>query len=254
MSMQKRLTVVLFCLIAISPNLFSQVVLQGIVTDNGGEYLGNVAEPIVNALVTITDQTDPIRTFSTHTDDQGNYAIQITQTGVDGESSINPGDFRLLQNYPNPFNPSTVIGYQLTRPSHIRIEIYNVLGRKIKTLLDGFESSGSGQIIWYATDDYNQGVPAGLYIYSLQAGDVRLNRKMLLIDGHQGDSRLVLPNAMGKDGSNHRCLSKTMSNQYQLQVTGENIETYEQQDLVITENTVLDITVYRTVTDIDGNV
>jgi uncharacterized protein (TIGR02145 family) len=45
-----------------------------------------------------------------------------------------------------------------------------------------------------------------------------------------------------------------MSNQYQLQVTGENIETYEQQDLVITENTVLDITVYRTVTDIDGNV
>jgi len=215
----KHFMIASMCFLSTSRILFSQIILQGTVTDNGGEYLGNGVEPVANALVTLTDQADPGRTFNTHTDDHGKYSIQITQTGIDEEPSGNPGDFRLIQNYPNPFNPSTVIGYQLTRPSHVRIEIYNVLGRKIKTLLDGFESSGSGQISWYATDDHQQGVPAGLYIYSLHAGNVRLNRKMLLIDGHQG----VTSRAMGKDGSNQRGLNKPMSNQYQLRVTGENI-------------------------------
>ena len=124
MSIQKYITVVSFCILVLSHNLFSQIVLQGTVTDNGAEYLGSGADPVADALVTVTDQEDTNRTFSSYTDEQGHYSIAITQTSVDDDPSVFPGAFRLLQNYPNPFNPSTVIGYELSKPAHISIEIY----------------------------------------------------------------------------------------------------------------------------------
>jgi uncharacterized protein (TIGR02145 family) len=243
------------CLMLLAQNLFSQIVLQGTVTDNGGEYLGNGAETAVNALVTVTDQADAGRTFSAQTDDQGNYAIQITQTGVVMDPSVNPCDLSLLQNYPNPFNPSTVIVYQLTHPSHIHIEIYNVLGRKIKTLFDGFQNS-SGHVVWNATDDNNRGVPAGLYIYSIHAGNVSINKKMVLIDGQQDQIKAKPSQATGSvtEVQHQTVLRNTISDQYTLQVTGVDIAPYEQQNLEITGNLTVDITVSRTVTDMDGNV
>ena len=163
---------------------FSQTILQGTITDNGAEYLGSGVEPVTGALVTVTDQADTSHTFSTKTNELGLYTIEITQTSVDENPFVAPGDFRLLQNYPNPFNPSTVIGYEMREPSHIAIEIYNVLGQKIKTLLDGFQSS-SGQVMWDGTKNIGHGVPSGLYIYFLKAEEKRVNKKMLLIDGNQ---------------------------------------------------------------------
>jgi uncharacterized protein (TIGR02145 family) len=233
--------------------LFSQIVLQGTVRDNGGEYLGSGAEPVVNALVTLTDQSDAGRYFNAYTNEQGQYNIQITQTGIDDDPSATPGHFRLLQNYPNPFNPSTVIGYELSQPCRVTIDIYNVLGRKIKTLLDGFQTS-SGRVVWNATDANNQGVPAGLYICSMKAGDVRINRKMLLIDGQKGNAPAAPIIQSGFVITGSVALNKQMSDQYILQVTGDDIETYEQQNLEITEDMNLDVTVTRTITDIDGNV
>ena len=91
------------------------------VTDNG-------SEPVANALVTLTDQADANRTFSSYTNEQGEYEIQISATSFDDHDSNIPGHFNLLQNYPNPFNPSTVIGYELAKPASISLEIYNVLG------------------------------------------------------------------------------------------------------------------------------
>ena len=241
------------CFLLPSQTIFPQIVLQGTVRDNGGEYLGSGAEAVVKALVAVTDQADPGRTFSTSTDEQGQYTIQITQTGVDDGPSTTPGHFRLLQNYPNPFNPSTVICYELSQPCRVTIDIYNILGQKIKTLLDGFQGS-SGQVVWYAKDANNQGVPAGLYIYSMKAGDVRINRKMLLIDGQQGNapSAPVIQSGSAITGSDP--LNKQMSDQYTLQVIGDDIETYERQNLEINGDMNFDVTVTRTVTDIDGNV
>jgi uncharacterized protein (TIGR02145 family) len=249
----KRISVIILIYFLLTVYLFSQIILQGKVTDNGSEYLGGGAERVENALVALIDQEDQGRIFSDYTDNNGIYTIEIMPSNVDDGSAIHPAGFRLLQNYPNPFNPSTVIGYQLPRPSHIRLEIYDILGRKIKTLLDGFESGGFGQIIWDATNDLNQGVSAGMYIYSMQVGSVRINKKMLLIDGNQGGSSFAISKAVGKDGTIQRVLSRPVSNQYLLIVTGENIETYLQFNLMIIENTVHNIMVYRTVTDIDSN-
>jgi len=79
MDNRKHFMIASLCFLSTARFLFSQIVLQGTVRDNGGEYLGSVAEPVVNALVTVTDQSDAGRTFSTSTDEQGQYTIQITQ-------------------------------------------------------------------------------------------------------------------------------------------------------------------------------
>ncbi len=248
----KSFSLFVLILLFLSQSSFTQTVLQGTVTDNGTEYLGNGAEPVAGALVTLTDQADTNRTFSTYTDELGYYSIEITQTFVDDNPSVKPCIFRLLQNYPNPFNPSTVIGYELSQSTHISIEIYNVLGQKVKTLFDGLRST-SGQVIWNGTNNMGLGVPAGLYIYSMKAGEKRVNRKMLLIDGHQGRINTpASPSFCPKHSSNSE-LQKQLSNQYMLTVTGDNIASYEQQDLEILASIIIDITVNRTVTDIDGN-
>jgi uncharacterized protein (TIGR02145 family) len=239
--------IITFCLFTLSQTLFSQITLQGIITDNG-------TEPVHNALVKITDQADTNRTFNDYSNEQGEYSIQITSTSIDNKNLNNPDHFTLLQNYPNPFNPSTVISYEITQPAVISIEIYNVLGQKIKTLLDKYLTTRSGQVIWDATNDLGQGVSAGVYIYSLKTNNIRINKKMLLIDGQYSNTNGIISNTTENNVYIQNSLNKQMSNQYTLQVTGNNIETYKQQNLEITSNMTLDIIVIRTVTDKDGNV
>lgn len=251
---QKYFSLVTLCFMLLFQNLFSQIIFQGTVTDNGGEYLGKGAKPVVNALVTLRDEADTNRSFSAYTNVQGQYEIQITETGVDDIHSQPPEAFNLLQNYPNPFNPSTVIGYNLSQAAHIRIEIYNVMGQKIKTLLKGIQPRGRGQIIWDGTDNGYRGVSAGVYIYSLSAEGIRISRKMLLLDGHQNYSNMAKSQTLLTDVPGPVVLDIQTSDQYTLQITGDDIKPHEEQNLTIADNMVHDVTVYRTLTDIEGNV
>ena len=245
---RKNFAVVAFGLLVFGHSLFAQIVLEGVVTDTG-------AEPVENALVLLIDMTDANRTFSDYTDAQGRYTIQITGTAVDDILFSNPADFRLFQNYPNPFNPSTVIAFELPRPADIRIEIYNVLGQRIRTLFDGFHSERKGRIVWDATDNSGQGVPAGVYIYTLNAQGINNHKKMLLLDGHGGDSQSPPSQPEGRDGRHQTVSNKKISDRYLFRITGNDILTYERLNLEITANMVHDVTVIRagTVTDIDGN-
>lgn len=251
---RKYFSLLTICFMLLAQNLFSQIVLEGVVTDNGAEYLGNGTEPVVGALVTVTDQADTLQTFTAYTNDQGQYSIEIPTTGVDNPDGKSPGSFTLHQNYPNPFNPSTVIGYELNNPSHITIEIYNVIGQKIRTLLDGYQTAGPGQVIWDATNDLGHGVPAGVYVYSLREEGVNINKKMLLIDGQQGSAHTATSYITEGNISDVHVVKKHLSDQYTLTVTGTDIAPYEQQDVEITGSMTVDVTVTRTVTDIDGNV
>ncbi len=250
-----RRTPVLFFLIVIvllNQLLYSQTKIQGTVIDNGAEHLGRGAEPVAGALVTITDQADSNRTFSGYTDDRGRYAIEITPTAVREDALLNPGTFRLLQNYPNPFNPSTVIRYEVVQPTRLSIEIYNVLGQKIKTLLSGVQRN-SGRVIWHGTDDRGRGVPAGCYIYSMRASGKRVNRKMLLIDGGKSASSAVLTSS-ARDPVEKTILHKPLTGRYTLTINRDGIAPYQQRDVEISGDSTVDVMVYRTLTDIDGNV
>ena len=91
-------------------------------------------------------------------------------------ASSQPSDFVFNAPYPNPFNPTTVVSYQLSVNSNVNLSIYDIMGREVATLVDGFESAGAHQIVFDGT-----GMSSGVYFAVLQAGDFRGTRKMLLV-------------------------------------------------------------------------
>ncbi len=110
------------------------------------------------------------------------FKITVTSsTGVEEENSQFPKELQLHQNYPNPFNPSTVISYQLSASSNVTLTIYNVLGQKIKTLVNSFQSAGEHTIIWNATDNSNNPVSSGVYFYKMETNETSIQKKMILI-------------------------------------------------------------------------
>jgi N-acetylneuraminic acid mutarotase len=95
---------------------------------------------------------------------------------VEQLSPTAPKTFRLEQNYPNPFNPSTTIRYQLPVASEVKLEVYDVLGKKIATLVNERQSAGSYQVVWNAS-----GLSSGTYFYRLQAGTFVETKKMIMV-------------------------------------------------------------------------
>jgi len=100
---------------------------------------------------------------------------------VQKETGDLPVDFALRQNYPNPFNPTTSIGFQVPAPSNVRLVVYNVLGRSVKTLLDKEFPRGTYTVTWDGTDESGRPAASGVYLYRLESADVSLSRKMVLL-------------------------------------------------------------------------
>lgn len=84
----------------------------------------------------------------------------------------------MRQNYPNPFNPSTVISYQLANSSDVQLQVYDMLGREIGTLVNEFQPAGNHSV---QLSDFSAQLPSGVYIYTLKAGDFIKSNKMTLI-------------------------------------------------------------------------
>ncbi|HIB31966.1 MAG TPA: T9SS type A sorting domain-containing protein, partial [Candidatus Marinimicrobia bacterium] len=92
-----------------------------------------------------------------------------------------PMEFALQQNYPNPFNPSTQVRYALPEEAYVVLTIYDMMGRKVRTLVNGVEPAGYQSVLWNATSNLGLPVSAGVYICTIQAGDHRQNMKMILL-------------------------------------------------------------------------
>ncbi len=92
-----------------------------------------------------------------------------------------PKKFAVYQNFPNPFNPTTTIRFELPKPEHVRIEIYNVLGQKIRTLLDKPVEAGYHAIQWDSRNDNGVPVSSGIYYYRITAGQHVAVKKMALL-------------------------------------------------------------------------
>ena len=96
-------------------------------------------------------------------------------------NSQTPVQFSLQQNYPNPFNPSTSIEYALPIDGYVTLQIYNSMGEVVKNLVNDFQSQGYKSVRWNAENNKGQKVGAGLYIYTIKAGNNKQTRKMLLL-------------------------------------------------------------------------
>ena len=96
-------------------------------------------------------------------------------------NSLVPTDYSLSQNYPNPFNPSTIISFSLPSDNHTILNIYDISGKLINTLLDKNMKSGYHNISWDGKDLYGQEVSTGAYVYTLYTNDMSLSGKMILL-------------------------------------------------------------------------
>jgi len=109
----------------------------------------------------------------------GEFVLENTVLSIDGK--IIPKMFALYQNYPNPFNPVTSLQYDLPEDGLVNITIYDMMGRKVKTLVNSSQTAGYKSIRWNTTNDRNEPVSAGLYLYTIQAGEFRQTKKMVLL-------------------------------------------------------------------------
>jgi len=105
-----------------------------------------------------------------------------THTKVDRQpNTSSPNKFELSQNVPNPFNPTTEIRFSVSKQTHVSLEIYNLMGQKIATLMDAKKYPGRYAISWDGKNRNGCAVSSGVYFYRLQAGDFNATMKMLLI-------------------------------------------------------------------------
>ncbi len=109
------------------------------------------------------------------------FVTSVDEDGPKPISSTIPSDYKLEQNYPNPFNPSTTINYDLTKSSAVRLDIYNIIGQKVRTLINDVQSAGSWKVVWNGNDDFGVSVASGVYFYRLATPNVVLTRKMVLM-------------------------------------------------------------------------
>ena len=141
-------------------------------------------QPVADAQVQLFDLTNLRRGAIARamTDGTGYFALPLAApTG-----RALPARFALGPNYPNPFNPSTIIPYQLAASSQVRLEVFNLLGQRIATLVDEARPAGFHTATWHATDGSGRAVAAGVYIYRMTVGEERQTGRMVLIDGQAG--------------------------------------------------------------------
>ncbi len=133
-------------------------------TENDGEYEWSVPTNLDSSSaykIKIASKSDTtIYDFS-----DSSFTIK-TETGVRGEPLI-PLTTQLHPNYPNPFNPETIIKYQLSEPGDVRLEVYDLMGRKVKTLVNTRKKPGYYEVVWNGRDYSGHRVASGIYIYSI---------------------------------------------------------------------------------------
>lgn len=117
---------------------------------------------------------------------QPNLSLRFTTIVPDGytgadHDGVPPVALELGQNYPNPFNPETTIGFGLPEAGHVRLEIYNVLGQRIRTLVDDNRPAGQHEVVWHGDSQDGHPVGSGIYLYRITTGGKTVTRRMVLM-------------------------------------------------------------------------
>jgi len=143
---------------------------------------------VIDSYFLIVDDVVCVVYYMTNSSFYGNILYQMffdlildilefnNSSGATPKSAYEPINFKLNQNYPNPFNDNTIINYSIAKPSHIKLEIYDSTGRKVKTLFDKYHDVGNYSITFDAS-----GLSSGVYIYRLLNNEGYKSHQMLLI-------------------------------------------------------------------------
>ena len=111
---------------------------------------------------------------------EGNTVL-LTKNPSDPGGAIVPTSYSLGQNFPNPFNPSTTMAYSLKTAGHVRLDIFNILGQNVCTLVDEYQDANNYTKLWDGRDDNGNVVASGIYMYRIKSGDFTDIKKMVLM-------------------------------------------------------------------------
>jgi glucuronoarabinoxylan endo-1,4-beta-xylanase len=142
------------------------------------------------ASVTFFDKSDTTKKTSVLTDTAGRYSINLL-TSV-AQTDPRPAKLELEQNYPNPFASTTSISYKLSAPADVKMTVYDILGREIRTFVMGDQSAGGHGVLWDGRNSVGEVVSKGVYFCRLQAKGETQFRKMIFGVGETNNAGLVL--------------------------------------------------------------
>ena len=147
---------------------------------------GHLAQPLIDgeiSSVTLDWNVHAHDGYETTAASGGPRAITVDVSAVLSsikEASL-PKEFALHNNYPNPFNPVTNIAFDLPEASEVILEIYNISGQRVRTLVNKQYQAGRHMVQWSATNDFGQSVASGMYLYRIQAGSFVSHKKLVLM-------------------------------------------------------------------------
>ena len=135
--------------------------------------------------VSVRPRSFPLWYGTAYYDDFAVNGLEAVVTSVEENNEIVEGTiptaFDLKQNFPNPFNPSTMIQYALPAAAPVKVEIFNILGQTIATLVDEVQQAGIKTVEWSGRDDMNRAVATGIYLYRISTPEFTMTRKMVLM-------------------------------------------------------------------------
>ena len=222
----------------------SQVTIQGIITDVSDN-------PVSGVLVEVINELDTHQVYSSYTKNNGSYTITTSPSGIEDNSVTIPDDYIVLRNYPNPFNPSTVIYFEIPNASQVKISIFNILGREIKTLPTKFYPAGAGHVKWDATNNQGKPAAAGIYLCRLKTTQHVQVHKMILADGGNGAG--AVSKTTGRHSIPKIAMLQSNSFQFTLRISGESISLLELKHLSCVNDTTINVQVGRANSSIIGS-
>jgi hypothetical protein len=110
-----------------------------------------------------------------------NLQVDSLATDIEILDQNLPLSFELFQNFPNPFNPETSIQYQISSNQHVSIILFDLLGKRVTTLVDKFQNAGRYNVVWNGKDMNGNNAASGVYIYKMTAGPYENNKKLVLL-------------------------------------------------------------------------
>jgi len=159
-------------------------------TSDVGDFVNPVNDIIISDTFYTVSGFDPDKVKGTNwwrvrgknTCGEGPWSDPFEYTDVKDENYHEmPSQFSLNQNYPNPFNPQTKLEFTLSKGCHVRLDIYNILGKRIRTLINEHQTAGYKRVSWDGKDDNGNEVPTGVYFYRIKAGEFTQAKKMILL-------------------------------------------------------------------------
>jgi hypothetical protein len=149
------------------------------------QYSWTIKAPADAKAISVRARSWPLWTGVSYWDDMMVYGIENAPTSVHERPTVSstllPKQFSLEQNFPNPFNPTTNISYSLVNSGAVKLEVFNIVGQLVSTVVDEVQSAGVWTVRWNGTDAAGKHVSSGMYLYRLTTSSFVSTKKMMFI-------------------------------------------------------------------------